>query len=321
MPSLVTYKNPVVSQRADPWIYLHTDGWYYFTASVPAYDGIELRRAKHIEDLADAQTVTVWEKHDTGEMSCQIWAPEIHYVDGKWYIYFAAGHTMEVFDHRIYVLESSAENPLDGPWVEKGRVDTSWDSFALDATSFVLDGTQYLIWAQHKQGIPGHSNLYIARMKNPWTLGSEAVMLSRPQFDWECKKFSVNEGPAVIQRNGKIFISYSASATDSNYCMGLLWINEGDEVLDASKWFKSGAPVFATSEKNGQYGPGHNSFTVAEDGETDLLVYHARNYEEISGDELANPDRHTRVQPFTWDEKGMPLFGEPIPDPGFSSGG
>jgi hypothetical protein len=46
--------NPVVPQRADPWVYRHTDAWYYFTGSVPAYDRIELRRARTLQGLAFA---------------------------------------------------------------------------------------------------------------------------------------------------------------------------------------------------------------------------------------------------------------------------
>ena len=32
-------------QRADPYVYRHSDGTYYFTASVPAYDSIVLKMA------------------------------------------------------------------------------------------------------------------------------------------------------------------------------------------------------------------------------------------------------------------------------------
>lgn len=316
MPSstIPQYQNPVVRQRADPWIYRHTDGYYYFTASVPQYDGIELRRAKQINALSAAQPVTIWKKHPEGEMSCLIWAPELHMINGKWVIYFAAGHTMEVLDHRIYVLECEGEDPLAGPWVEKGKLDTGWDTFALDATSFLLNGKQYLVWAQQDTAIPGHSNLYIAQMKNPWTLESKATRLSYPEYDWECVGFLVNEGPAVLQKNGKLFLTYSASATDASYCMGVLWMDDTKDPLDSANWQKSKQPVFCTCAENGQYGPGHNSFTIAEDGKTDLLVYHARNYPEITGDPLYDPNRHTRVQAIEWDAQGMPIFGVPVPD-------
>ena len=41
--SELLYNKPWILQRADPYVYRHTDGTYYFTASVPAYDGIVLR--------------------------------------------------------------------------------------------------------------------------------------------------------------------------------------------------------------------------------------------------------------------------------------
>lgn len=86
-------------------------------------------------------------------------------------------------------------------------------------------------------------------------------MLSKPEFDWECRGFKVNEGPAVLVHGDKLFISYSASATDENYCMGLLWIDRQADPLQPANWHKAPQPVFRTSYENRQYGPGHNSFT------------------------------------------------------------
>lgn len=317
MNSKREYINPVVEQRADPWIYKHVDGTYYFTASVPEYDRIEIRRSATIQGLKDAVPVTVWRKYDSGPLSANIWAPEIHYIRGKWYIYFAAARTTEtqdgLFDHRMYVLETEAENPLEGEWIEKGQVHTRWESFALDATVFEHRGELYYIWAQKDPEIEGNSNLYISKMSNPWTLTGEQSMISTPEYDWEKIGFLVNEGAAVLRRNGRVFIAYSASATDYNYCMGLLSADENADLLDPASWTKSPVPVFQTSEETGQYGPGHNSFTVSEDGE-DVLVYHARNYKEIVGDPLYDPNRHTRVQRFGWKEDGTPDFGIPVKD-------
>jgi GH43 family beta-xylosidase len=311
-------KNPLIEQRADPFIYKHSDGYYYFTASVPDYDRIELRRSKTIQGLTEAEAKTIWVKQETGIMSANIWAPEIHNIDEKWYVYFAAARTSEtkdgLFDHRMFVLENSSANPLEGDWVEKGQVKTKWESFALDATTFEHKGVRYYVWAQKDPEIHGNSNLYIAEMENPWTLKGEQVCITTPEYDWEKIGFLVNEGAAVLKRNGRIFISYSASATDSNYCMGLLTADEASDLLDPASWKKSSKPVFTTNEKTGQYGPGHNSFTVSEDGSKDILVYHARNYKEIEGDPLYDPNRHTRVQAIEWNEDGTPNFGVPAPD-------
>ncbi|WP_145521859.1 family 43 glycosylhydrolase, partial [Yersinia aldovae] len=154
---------------------------------------------------------------------------------------------------------------------------------------------------------------YLAEMANPWTLQGEPVMLSKPELPWEIIGFWVNEGPAVIKHGERIFISYSASATDENYCIGLLWADINADVMDAAQWHKLPEPVFRTHYQNRQFGPGHNSFTVNEQGE-DVLVYHARNYTEIEGDPLYDPNRHTRLKTMSWDNNGMPLFGEPPAD-------
>jgi GH43 family beta-xylosidase len=309
-----TYTNPLVRQRADPHIVRHTDGYYYFTATVPEYDRIVVRRASTIQGLASASEKVVWRRHTTGEMGAHIWAPEIHHINGRWYIYFAAGRADDIWRIRMYVLENPGPDPRSGTWTEKGRITTAWDTFSLDASTFVHRGTRYLAWAQQEPGIATNSNIYLARMANPWTVTGPQVRLTVPTLDWETRGFKVNEGPSVIQRNGRVFMTYSASATDSNYCLGLLTASASADLLSPASWSKSPVPVFTSSEVNGQYGPGHNSFTVAEDGRTDVLVYHARQYRDITGDPLNDPNRHTRVQRLSWKADGTPDFGVPVRD-------
>lgn len=137
-----TAKDLIIEQRADPWVYKHTDGYYYFTASVPEYDRIEVRRSKTIKGIAKAEPVVAWRKHETGPMSALIWAPEIHYINGSWYIYYAAAPSKEIIDglfqHRMFVIENKSANPLEGTWEEKGQIKTDRESFALDATSLSI---------------------------------------------------------------------------------------------------------------------------------------------------------------------------------------
>jgi GH43 family beta-xylosidase len=134
------------------------------------------------------------------------------------------------------------------------------------------------------------------------------VLLSEPDLDWEREGYKVNEGAAVIVRNGRIFMTYSASATDHRYAMGLLWADAEADLMDPENWTKSPEPVFTTREELGRYGPGHNSFTVAEDGETDLMIYHSRDYLELQGTPLTDPNRHARARILYWDERGFPDF-------------
>ena len=139
------------------------------------------------------------------------------------------------------------------------------------------------------------------------------MVISRPDLPWEQVRYWVNEGPAVLKRNGRIFVTYSAAGTGAEYCLGLLTADEDADLLDPAAWRKSATPVFASSEENGVFGPGHNCFVTDVDG-TDLMVYHARSYRDISGDPLHDPNRHTRVQPFGWHPDGTPAFGAPRRD-------
>lgn len=304
------YSDVLIPQRADPCILLADDGWYYFTASVPAFDLIELRRAKTIEELPDAPTRVVWRKHAEGAMSRYIWAPEIHQVDGVWCIYFAAAAEEPdkhgVFSHRTYCIQCKGD-PMTDEWVEAGQMKTGWESFTIDSTTFVANGKRYFCWAQRDYDIPGNSNLYIAEMLSATELKLPATLLTVPEYDWECIGYLVNEGPSVLKHNGKLYLTYSGSATDENYAMGMLTADEDADLLDKASWTKSPVPVMVTDPAHKIYGPGHNSFTKDKDGR-DLLVFHARPYPGFVGDPLSDPNRHCHVWPVEYDENDKPIF-------------
>lgn len=310
------FHNPLVAQRADPQVLLHTDGYYYFVATVPEYDRIELRRARTLDGLGAADAHVVWRKHASGPMSAHIWAPELHFIDGKWTLYFAAGRADAVWDIHLYVLTTDGADPLTASWTERGQLVTGQDNFAIDATTFVNAGQRYLLWSAREPNGARGTALYIATMANATTTSSAAVLISRPDHDWEKAGFAVNEAPALLARNGRLFLTYSASATDARYSMGMLTANVGANLLDPASWRKSPAPVFQSSAANGQYGPGHNSFTTTPDGQADILVYHARSYRDIAGDPLHDPNRATRAQAIAWRADGTPDFGAPVADLG-----
>lgn len=303
--------NPLVLQRADPQIFRHDDGFYYMMASVPEYDRLAIRRARTLAGLATAEETVVWRRPESGQMAGYIWAPELHHFDGQWHIYFAAGDGDDKFHIRTYVLSSADANPLTGKWSLAGQLVTPWDTFTLDSTTFVHRGVRYLCWAQHEPGIDTNSNLYLAPLATPTTLAAKPARLTVPTYDWETIGFKVNEGPALLARNDRLFLTYSAAATDYHYCMGMLTARDDADIMDPASWVKSPEPVFKSSPAHNIWGPGHNSFTVDENGR-DMLVYHARDYREIQGDPLFDPNRHTRVQPIHYTPDGVPDFGEPV---------
>ncbi len=216
---LTEYNQPFIEQRADPYVYRSTDGRYYFTASVPAYDRIVLRCADSLDGLKEAEEITIWTKHQSGPQSIHIWAPEIHRIMGKWIIYYSAGDKDDVWEIRPYVLECQGDDPMKDPWKELGMMqaapgdDFSFHDFSLDATVFEHKGDWYYIWAE-KTGVGKKiSNLYIAKMETPNRLATVQVLLTTPDYDWERVGFWVNEGPAVIKHDGRIFMTFSASET------------------------------------------------------------------------------------------------------------
>ncbi|MBC8572830.1 glycoside hydrolase family 43 protein [Jingyaoa shaoxingensis] len=313
MSQELEYNKPWILQRADPYVYKHIDGTYYFTASIPAYDRIVLRHSDTLAGLKDAEEVRVWQKHDKGIMSEHIWAPELHYLNGKWYIYYAGGDIDDVWAIRPYILECADQDPMTGNWVEKGKMiraeedEFSFEAFSLDGTVFENRGKHYYIWAE-KVGVGKQiSNLYIAEMENPCKLKTVQVLLTTPDYDWERIGFWVNEGPAVIHHDGKIYMTYSASETGAAYCMGMLSISEDADLLDPAMWKKERYPVLETNAEKGIYGPGHNSFTEDEQGNP-IMVYHARTEEKIEGNPLYNPNRHAMLMKLTWGEDGRPVF-------------
>jgi GH43 family beta-xylosidase len=307
-------QNPLVRQRADAQVFRHTDGNYYMTGSVPEYDRLVLRRSRTIAGLATAEEIVLWRHLASGPLSGFIWAPELHLIDRRWIMYFAAGPSgggEDVFRIRTYAVVCDGLDPMTGKWTLLGQLETAWDTFTLDSTSFVHRGTRYLAWAQREPGIDTNSNLYLAPLKTPLTLAAKPARLTVPTLDWETQGYKVAEAPALLARHGRLFMTYSASATDARYCMGMLTAKDDADIMDPAVWSKSQIPVFKSSPAHKVFGPGHNSFTIDEH-DRDMLVYHARDYDKIEGDPLFDPNRHTRVQPIQYRSDGTPDFGEPV---------
>jgi len=306
--------NPLVRNRADAQVFRHTDGMYYMTGSVPEYDRLVLRRAPTIAGLATAEERVLWRHQASGPMSGFLWAPELHWVDGKWVMYFAAGPAgggEDPFRIRTYAVTTDSSDAMAGTFDVLGQLQTPWDSFNLDSTIFHHRGTRYMAWAQKEPGIETNSNLYLAPMASALTFSAAPARLTVPTLPWEIRGYKVAEAPAILARNGRLFMTYSASATDDRYCLGLLTARDDADIMDPASWTKSPEPVFRSSPDNSVYGPGHNSFTVDAAGR-DVLVYHGRDYKEIEGDPLLDPNRHTRVQYFTFSADGVPQIGKPV---------
>lgn len=323
-----TFWNPFITERADPYITRGSDGYYYFTASYPmksdtdenGYDRIILRRAKEIRDLPKAWEITIWKATDSTRTHRFIWAPELHYIQGRWYIFYSGScRTDNYWCIDCHVLQCQGKDPYMGTWEELGRFGRtdedpfSFTGFSLDMTYFEAKKRSYVIWAQHNE--EKISCLYLGEVNpaRPWTLISAPMLLTRPEFAWETVRFAVNEGPAVLKHKGKIYVTFSASGTGPEYCVGLLEADINADLLLPASWKKYSTPLLTSRDLFGEYGPGHNSFTKDADG-TDLFVYHARSqrcFDRECGysqnDPLFDPCRHARIRKIAWDGKEHPF--------------
>ena len=325
------YPNPLVEERADPYVIKADDGYYYFTASYPqrgnndreGYDRVILRRSKTLEGLGEAEEITIWDEKNEKNCHRYIWAPELHKIGGKWYVYFAGSTGAgSVWDIRCFVLECDSDDPYTGNWTLKGKFRPSagdtfaFSGFSLDMTYFENNGEHYVIWAQ----IAGTSNLYIAKIdpESPWKLTTKGTLIAAPEYYWEKARHAVCEGASVLIRDGKVMVFYSAAGTGPEYCVGLLTADVDADLLSKKSWTKYEEPVLTSEDLEGEYGPGHNSFTVDENGDT-VFVYHARSQKCFEGkcgfagqDPLVDPCRHARARKVYWTEDGMPILNSVV---------
>lgn len=286
----------------DPWV-IRVGTYYYYCGS----DGgrLWITRSATLQNILE-QTKTYIFTPPAGTMySSDLWAPELHYRGGRWYVYFAADNGSNE-NHRMFVLEggSNAANPLDGTYSFKARLSATTDRWAIDGSPFDYNGQQYFVWS----GWEGTSNvsqlLYIAPMSNPYTISGERIEISRPDYAWEkVGNPTVNEGPEVLVSGNTVNIIYAASGSWTNdYCLGRISASNGN-LLSKASWTKAASPVF--SKFGNVYGPGHASFVKSPDNIQWWIVYHAANADGSGW------DRRIMTQQFSWDGD-IPYFGFPI---------
>ena len=282
---------------SDPWFYAH-DGVYHYCYSIG--EGVAIRHASHPLELPNGEETIAYRAPRDTMYSWAYWAPELHFINGMWYLYVAASDT-ESEHHRMYVLQS---DDVYGTFTMVGKIADSTDKWAIDGTVLPFGSELYFVWSGWEDDVDGQQNLYIAHMSDPCHIDSERMLLSEPTLNWEKRGMPVNEGPQVLKKDDALYLVYAASGSwTDDYCLGMLRFCGGD-VLDPDCWAKDPLPVL--SKRNGAYGPGHCSFLCSADGTTDYIVYHA-NVESGTGWN----GRTIRVQPFVW-VCGFPVFGRPF---------
>ena len=287
----------------DPFICFDNNTDYYYGLSTQNY-AVVLHRSKLLENLF---TVTEGKVvyYAGAEVAGSIWAPEMHFINGRWYIYTSGQLTVDNGIKRLFVLESETDDPFDG-FHFKAFLNN--DLFAIDPTVFTDGaGKSYICFSQVIDGLQW---LSIARLTSPWEM-SEPVPISDPRdFYWESLTDGpLNEGPFFVQTGKRLFIIYSANGCYSDtYRLGLLEYKGGDP-LRKDNWKKYSYPIFKLNKEENVYAPGHASFFYSPDHTELWIAYHCY-YSPNTG--ATRRMRICHVQKVDIDEYGFPVPGEPL---------
>lgn len=305
--TVTTFSNPVMN-GADPSVFQRNGIYYYLQTNGRS---INLWTTTAMSKISSAVPKTIYTPVSGAQNASNVWAPELYYFDGKWYIYYTAGNGSDS-SQRTWVLENSSADPTLGTWVEKGKIfAANADFWAIDGTVFEQNGNRYFLWCGRPDltNVNLTQNIYIAKMATPYTIEGDATLLTAPELAWEKNGFPVNEGPEVITNGTRSFLTYSASycGTD-DYSLGLLSLKAGGNPLAKADWTKSDQPVFSKKAQSNAFGPGHNSFFTSPDGKENWIIYHANS----ATNEGCADKRNIRMQKFTFKADGSPDLGEPV---------
>jgi GH43 family beta-xylosidase len=309
--SQATFRNPLFKSQ-DPFVTWWQGNYYYSDSDG---DRICIRKSPTLTGLAAQRPQAVWTASRRGPAGhANIWAPEIHILDGKAYLYFAADYNGNGH-RRLYVLEGTADpmgayTPGDTGDPD-GQIRESTEGWAIDPDVFFgPDHQLYLTWSCTDDDIGEQpQSLCLARMSDPFHVSSSTVRVAHPTEAWERRTRPIEEGPVGFTRGGVTYVTYSASAswTTNDYAVGLM-VNTSGDLLDASAWVKRG-PIFDHHGKS--YGPGSIVFVPSPDGSELWSMFHT--YDGLDCPEWSC--RNIQIQKVSWTTDQMPLLGYPV-DPG-----
>ncbi len=281
---------PLAKGYGDPVIFPWEGKWYYISTNDNLNDiGIYVREADDVDGLfaedVNEHLILAFDAERGFEQT--FWAPEFHVIGGELYILFAvSGHQWGPQCH-LMKKKRGADITDAGSWEDPVRVvrqngePLAKDAITLDMTFVRSRAGSYVIWSYRENiGTPldSGSMLYIASIdeSEPWKLTSEPVLLTRPLYGWENVSGTINnEGPNSFTDNGTVYVTYSGGAANGyTYALGLLTASADADLLDIDSWTKSITPVLTFYSVDGEYGPGHNSFYVNDEGEL-MISYHA----------------------------------------------
>jgi GH43 family beta-xylosidase len=295
-------QNPVYpAYFADPFVLRHNGEYYAYGTAGGEGEGVQVL---YSPDMVH------WHPQPACLMDSQhIWAPEVTYRDGVFYMYYSAGGA-EGEGHQLRVATSPT--PL-GPFVPRPNILTPDEPFSIDASPFQDDdGTWYLFYCKDfLEGERVGTGIVVDRLVQMDQLAGEARVVVRPHADWQIFQkdrfwydkqwdaWYTVEGPFAVKRNGKVYLFFSGGAwKEQNY--GLSWA-VADHPLGPYELQTGEAPSLLATVPDKIIGPGHACVATGPDAAKQFIVYHAWDPEHTG--------RTMRIDPLTWTPAGPACAG------------
>jgi GH43 family beta-xylosidase len=246
-----------------------------------------------------------------GSEAHSFWAPEVAAHDGRYYLYYSSAPPGRDELHRLHV--AVADHPA-GPFRVVGRVLPGDDTFSIDAHPFrdPADHRWYLFYAKDYFDERTGTGLAVVPLATDMLRADAAPrVVLRPNADWQIyernrllygrrwEAWHTVEGPCVVPHEALYYCFYSGgnwqtSAYGVSYAVA-------DHPLGPWRHAPHDAPTVLRERPPEVLGPGHNSFAVAPDGRTPLLVYHAWD--------AARTARRMCLDPLVWTKEGPRCLG------------
>src|SRR3954469_4296747 len=218
-----SFQNPIKAAGADPFV-VQWQGSYLLIESRDGGIWITRSPKNDLTDLDGGKQVRIWDYPADGPSCADVWAPELHAVGDRWYVYFAATTCdKDNANHRMFVLESTSADPM-GAYRDRGKIADTADRWAIDGTRIAWKGKAYFAWSGWPPGTSDtEQDLYLAEMASPTKLRGKGVRIATPTLGWEQNARPIEEGPEALAHAGVLRIVYSASGSwTDEYCLGML---------------------------------------------------------------------------------------------------
>lgn len=227
------YQNPVANFGSapilgDPFLYYEEDEKLFYLYGTTGGSRFDYYISKDLMNWEFGGTC--FEPTDEDWCHSRLWAPEMHKINGKYWLYYSAGASSSATLHCSVAVADSPKGPFTN-YISEG-IDGSEPRFVfefptIDGHVFQDDnGSLYYYFA--KDQVNGISTIWGVELENPYTVKSEcepvqltrvgyANMSSNEKREWEAVQGNWNEGPFMVKHDGKYYLTYSANSYTSKY--------------------------------------------------------------------------------------------------------